>query len=84
MIKRLTFLFLFFSTVSSLNSQNKERVFEGLEQNGNSIQINVNDGVYQIKYFTSQIVETSFIPKGDTFNPNSHATVLEPKKLIWF
>jgi alpha-glucosidase (family GH31 glycosyl hydrolase) len=81
MIKRLTFLFLFFSTVSSLNSQNKERVFEGLEQNGNSIQINVNDGVYQIKYFTSQIVETSFIPKGDTFNPNSHATVLEPKKV---
>ena len=81
MLKILTFLFLFFSTVSSLNAQNKERVFKGLEQNGNSIQITVNDGVYQIKYLTSQIVETSFIPKGETFNPNSHVVVLEPKKV---
>ena len=53
------------------------RELASLEQNENGIQIKVNDGFYQIKYYTSQIVETSFTPQGETYDPNSHSTILD-------
>lgn len=43
------------------------------------MEIQVNDGSYRIVPYSYDIVETSFIPNGEEFLPDSHAVVLQPK-----
>jgi len=78
-MKKLTLLLFFISTIAF--SQNANRTFTGLQQKNNTIQVKVNDGKYIIKYYTKNIVETTFIPTKESENNNSHAVVLEPKKV---
>ncbi|MCF6279464.1 MAG: DUF4968 domain-containing protein [Flavobacteriaceae bacterium] len=70
-------LLLFFVQISF--AQNTDRTFESVEQKANHIEVFVNDGKYIIQFYTSKIVETTFIPKGQKFNKESHAVVLKPK-----
>jgi len=75
-MKKILF-FLFLSAFSF--AQNATRKFENFRENGNTLEINTSDGQYLIRPYSEKIVETSFIPKGETFNPVSHAVVLAPK-----
>ncbi|MBA4320975.1 MAG: glycosyl hydrolase, partial [Flavobacterium sp.] len=74
-------LFLLFITSLSF-AQNANRKFESFKKLNNALEINTSDGQYIIKAYSNKIVETTFIPKGETFNPNSEAVVLVPKKGI--
>jgi oligosaccharide 4-alpha-D-glucosyltransferase len=58
--------------------QAAERRLESFAANGNTLEITVSDGRYLIKPYSSTIVETTFIPKGETYDPRSHAVVLAP------
>lgn len=60
-------------------SQNSSRTFESVDYKNNQLEIKVNDGVYKIVPYNSTIVETSFIPAGESYNPNSHAVILKPE-----
>jgi oligosaccharide 4-alpha-D-glucosyltransferase len=71
------FFFLFISAISF--AQNANRKYENYKQTDNGLEINTSDGQYLIKAYSEKIVETSFIPKGQMFNPLSHAVVLVPK-----
>lgn len=73
----MLFLFIFFSGFT----QNPEREFLGMEQEENSVIVKTNDGKYRFQFYTPEIVETSFIPKGENYKPKSYAVVLEPKKV---
>lgn len=42
------------------------------------MEIYTNDGKYQIKAYNDKIIETSFIPQGEIFNPFSYAVVMKP------
>ncbi len=75
-MKKIFFL-LFITSVSF--AQNANRKFESYKESSNTLQINTSDGKYIIKVYSDKIVETSFIPKGENFNPNSEAVVLSPK-----
>ncbi|MCH7524849.1 MAG: DUF4968 domain-containing protein, partial [Bacteroidetes bacterium] len=77
-LKKLILL-LFFVQISF--AQNSDRTFESIVQKENHIEVNVNDGKYIIKFYTSKIVETTFIPKGQEFNKESHAVVLKPETI---
>ena len=70
-------LALFFVGVVSI-AQNSVRTFSGLKKNANNLEVAVSDGKYQIRFYSEGIVETSFIPTGEKFNPESHAVVLPP------
>ncbi len=63
---------------ASATAQNAERTFVGLKKNADNIEISVSDGKYRILFYTADIVETSFIPNGQIFNPESHAVILPP------
>jgi oligosaccharide 4-alpha-D-glucosyltransferase len=71
------FLFLLISTISF--AQNANRTYINYKDANNVLEINTSDGQYLIKAYSEKIVETSFIPKGEAFNPASHAVVLVPK-----
>ncbi|MFK5959246.1 MAG: glycoside hydrolase family 31 protein [Lutibacter sp.] len=74
---KINILLLFFAGFF-VNAQNSNRKFINFEENGAIVKIKTNDGIYLIKPYSNKIIETSFIPNGEVFNPNSHAVVLNP------
>lgn len=74
---KLLFLLLFISIFGF--AQNSNRVFKSAEfRDGELLIIEVNDGVYRIQFYNSNIVETTFIPQNESLKPNSHAIILKP------
>ncbi len=63
-------------------AQNTNRKFEGHKKTDNGLEIKTSDGYYLFKAYSDKIIETSFIPKGQVYEKNSHAIVLESKKGI--
>ena len=53
------------------------RTFVSAEETENGVLVKVSDGEYHIKFYSDEIVETSFIPIGEKLNTESHAVVLE-------
>ncbi|WP_299273117.1 TIM-barrel domain-containing protein [uncultured Psychroserpens sp.] len=76
-----TFLFTLISIfcVAIGFSQNPNRLFKSAETQGTSLKVNVSDGYYIIKPFSSEIIETTFVPIEESLNENSHAVVLKPE-----
>ena len=62
-------------------AQNASRSLEGFSDKGSYLEISTNDGRYMLKPYSDKIMETSFIPKGQSFNPASHAVVMTPTKV---
>ncbi|WP_282136447.1 TIM-barrel domain-containing protein [Seonamhaeicola maritimus] len=71
---RHSILFLFISAISL--AQNENRYFLSVDKNKDDFIVKVSDGKYQIQFYSSEIVETTFIPKGESENKNSHAIIL--------
>jgi len=63
---------------SFIHAQNENRTFVKLEKTNSQIIVTTNDGFYFIKPYSNKIIETSFIPNGESYNPISHAVVLIP------
>ena len=61
-------------------AQNPNRIYKGSKLHQNHLEIITNEGIYFIKPYNTKIIETTFIPNGEQFNPNSHAVVLIPVK----
>lgn len=80
MIKNLSFIVSFLVSVV-VHSQNNQRIFESVEDKSTHLEVVVNDGMYQIKPYASEIMETTFIPKGETKKTISHAVILSPEKV---
>ena len=70
-------LLLFITSLSF--AQNAKRKFESFKEINNTLEINTSDGQYIIKAYSDKIVETTFIPKGEIFNPKSEAVILAQK-----
>lgn len=59
-------------------AQNADRAFLGYRQQGPTLDVTTSDGRYLIKPYAANIVETTFVPRGERFDPSSHAVVLAP------
>ncbi|MBQ5963841.1 TIM-barrel domain-containing protein [Massilia sp. ZL223] len=59
-------------------AQNADRHLEGVTRNQNTLEIATNDGRYLIRPYAANIVETTFVPKGERADSASHAVVLAP------
>lgn len=81
MKKILLFLVVIALSLHLLSAQNEQRKFisSGFDKKG--VMIQTSDGAYRITYYSKNIVETTFIPKGENNNENSHAVVLEPREI---
>jgi len=69
---------LFFGLVKA---QNPDRIYQSHNQENRKFTVNTNDGQYVFQFYTSEILETTFIPKGETVNNNSHAVVMQPQEV---
>ena len=75
------FLLIFFITTIAI-AQNANRKFENFKKANNTLEVTTSDGKYIFKSYSDKIIETSFIPKGETFDATSHAVILTPKSGI--
>ncbi len=80
MNKWLSYIAIFLISIVAFG-QNDDRQFISVENKATHIEVKVSDGIYQIKHYSKNIVETTFIPTGETFNSTSHAIVLNPKEV---
>jgi len=76
-MKLYTLLFIVFLSFSS-RAQNSNRIFISTENKKAYFKINVHDGFYKISSYSSKIIETTFIPKGEKEFSESHAVILKP------
>jgi oligosaccharide 4-alpha-D-glucosyltransferase len=72
------FLILFLISVFSF-AQNSNRKYEKCNLKEGVLTITASDGDYLVRIISEKIIETSFVPKGETFNSNSHAVILNAK-----
>lgn len=59
-------------------AQNAVRKFETASQRDGVLEVRTSDGYYLIKPYTASIVETTFVPNGQSAETASHAVVLAP------
>jgi oligosaccharide 4-alpha-D-glucosyltransferase len=79
MFKYISFLLAFVFSLSTL-AQNPTRQYISHQFSEYGCEIQVSDGKYLLAAYTDQILEVSFIPKGDTTTlAASHAVVLPTK-----
>ncbi len=77
-MNKLLLFFIAFANISF--AQNNNRQYLGYKiVNGDNISVKVSDGEYLLKFYNENIVENTFLPSGETYNPESHAVVLIPK-----
>jgi oligosaccharide 4-alpha-D-glucosyltransferase len=60
-------------------AQNAQRSFQNYSSGPAGLDIATSDGRYLIKPYTPNIVETTFVPRGEQPGPASHAVVLAPE-----
>lgn len=60
-------------------SQNPDREYQSHKFSGDTVFVNVSDGKYIFVPYTSEIIETSFIPPGEKRDTVSHAVILKPQ-----
>ncbi len=74
-----TLLIIVCFIASTIVAQNKKRKFiEASIQSGNILEVKVNDGFYNIQFYDSKIIETTFVPIKETLKKKSHAVVMKP------
>ncbi|MYN26284.1 TIM-barrel domain-containing protein [Duganella levis] len=60
------------------HAQNADRKFGGVTQRDGHLEVRTSDGSYLITPYSAGIIETTFVPKGESADPASHAVVLAP------
>ena len=77
MLKRIFPILLLIAPLAQ--AQAAERQFVSYAALADHLEVQTSDGKYMIKPYTDRVVETSFIPQGEQFNPESHAVVEIPQ-----
>ncbi|MEL7833187.1 TIM-barrel domain-containing protein [Fodinibius sp. N2] len=72
---------MFLFTAQLTVAQTTSREFRDFSHQQNEYIVRVSDGTYRIQFYTPNIVETSFIPEGESYKKKSHAVVLKPKEV---
>ncbi|WP_293890709.1 TIM-barrel domain-containing protein [Flavobacterium sp.] len=71
-------LLLLISTISF--AQNTNRKYKSHKWKDDYLQITVTDGNYYFRMYSDKIIETSFIPNGQTQNTQSHTVVFDNRQ----
>ncbi|MBN2175668.1 MAG: DUF4968 domain-containing protein [Bacteroidales bacterium] len=77
-MRKSGFIFILCFTAIITFAQNANRKFIDYQIIDNKLKIRVNDGQYIIQPYSEKIIETTFIPSGQTYDTVSYAVVLDP------
>jgi alpha-glucosidase (family GH31 glycosyl hydrolase) len=77
MLKRLSLFLL----ALALTANAQARDFISAQALPDHLEIKTDDGAYLIKPYSDKVIETSFVPTGEQFDPHSHAVVEVPQDI---
>lgn len=81
-MKNQIYYFVFFLLLSGCATEvTQDRAYKGRKDLNGKLEVYTDDGKYLFIPYSDHIIETSFIPVGETYNPNSHAVILTPEVL---
>lgn len=78
-MKKLLVLVLITATAFA---QNTTRKYKSHNWQDNFLKVAVTDGDYYFKLYSTKIIETSFVPKGETLNPVSHTVAFDNRQFL--
>lgn len=61
-----------------VQAQNSARIYKSAKKESGTLFVYTNDGHYEMTPYSNQIIETTFLPKGEAKPKASHAVVLKP------
>ncbi|PTX60175.1 oligosaccharide 4-alpha-D-glucosyltransferase [Kordia periserrulae] len=77
-MKLFKVLFIIFISVQFSLAQNENRTYHHASFDGKStLTVEVSDGIYYLQAYNTEIIETTFIPKGEKPQKDSHAVVMK-------
>ncbi len=76
------YLYLFLLAAPAIGAQNSVRQYLGHRYTNGVLEVKVSDGTYRILPYAAHTVETTFIPAGEIFDPQSHAVIAPPQQRI--
>ncbi|QDO93555.1 DUF5110 domain-containing protein [Formosa sediminum] len=76
-MKNILYIFIALHMFNVGIAQNPTRTFVKSESVTDGYKVAVNDGYYVFSLYNTDVIETTFVPKGETLKTQSHAVVLE-------
>jgi oligosaccharide 4-alpha-D-glucosyltransferase len=74
-LKNSIITFCFLAIYTSFFSQNSTRKFVSYKKSDKGIEVETNDGKYIFSNYRPMVIQTTFVPKGETVEAKSHAVV---------
>ncbi len=81
-MKKIKFLIVCIVLGQLVCAQNPDRVYKSHKQENGKLTVQTNDGEYLFQIYSEDIIETTFIPKGEKLNEKSHAVVMRPIAVV--
>lgn len=82
-MKRHNYILILLLFISgSVSAQNTDRKYVSHSYQNGQLEVVTEDGSYTFKAYSEAIIETTFIPKGETLNSKSHAVVMQPQEAL--
>lgn len=78
-MKTLVYILISLISIQFVCAQNTNRNYVSHKEEDGKFEVVVSDGVYSFQFYSDDIVETTFVPAGDTQKNKSHAVVLQPE-----
>lgn len=80
-MKFLLLSFVLFSAYA--HAQNSNRIYQSVAKNDSCIEVKTSDGCYFFSAYSENVIETSFVPNGESFLVESHAVVQRKTKNLF-
>ena len=81
-MKQIVLYIVFTFFIISINAQNPNRLYKSHSEERGILSVTTNDGKYIFQIYSEDILETTFVPKGETQSKSSHAVKMKPKAVV--
>ena len=78
-MKKIVLYIAFIFFLVSINAQNPNRLYKSHSEENGKFTVTTNDGQYVFQFYSNDILESTFIPNGDSLESESHAVIMAPK-----
>ncbi|TCI94944.1 glycoside hydrolase family 31 protein [Tenacibaculum sp. M341] len=74
-MKRIFSIIYLLSTIAIFAQNDSRKFIEASFKDGEFLEVKTNDGAYMFNFYSPEIIETKFVPTGETYKSASHALV---------
>ena len=80
-MKKIILLTTFILSAVSASAQNADRIYKSHSEEGGLFQVVTTDGNYLFQFYSTEIIESTFIPNGEFLRKESHAVIMPSKSI---